>query len=116
MPRPRGEDPGPSEATPLAAARGGQPGEDVLARIRLAIDNWTAEPAAQRTGEPLKQRVAHEIAPYLGAQASRRIVTGVADSCEDLLSTVEPVLALFLGGRAAARLVDHLVEAVLVRS
>jgi len=80
----------------------------VLARIRLAIDDWKTAPAPGRTGETLKLRVAHEIAPYLGALASRRIVTGVADTGENLLSTVEPVLALFLGSRAAARLVGTL--------
>lgn len=91
------------------------PPEDLFAGIQNAIRKWDSEPLFQRSGTLLKQRVAREIAPYLGARASAHILAAVSPGGENLLPTVEPILALFLGNRAASRLVDRVVDTVLVR-
>jgi hypothetical protein len=85
--------------------------------MRTAMQRWedTARESG-RTGEPVKRRVATEIAPYLGPLATHAVLQPVTDSSENLLSSMEPVLALFLGGRAASRLVSHVVDVALIRA
>ena len=88
-----------------------------LARVRSAIQKWEGSASQTgRTGAPVKRRVAHEIAPFLGPEATDSILQPVAPGGENLLSSIEPVLALFLGGRAAARLVTYVVDAALIRA
>ena len=72
-------------------------------------------PETGRTGEQVKLRVADMIAPYLGREATQSVLQPVANNGENLLSSVEPILALFLGGRAASRLVSNVVDVTLVR-
>lgn len=94
-----------------------KPDRLVLAQMQSAIQQWE-DSAAQtgRTGTPVKRRVAHEIAPFLGPEATDSILQPVAAGGENLLSSIEPVLALFLGGRAAAQLVTYVVDAALIRA
>jgi hypothetical protein len=60
-------------------------------------------------------RVAATIAPYLGARAAAVILLPVSETGENLLTAIEPVLALFLGARAASRLVTSVVDGAIVR-
>lgn len=93
------------------------PDRMVLAQVQSAIQQWEASaPQTGRTGAPVKRRVAHEIAPFLGPDATNSILQPVAPGGENLLSSIEPVLALFLGGRAAAHLVTYVVDAALIRA
>ena len=85
---------------------------ELLARIESQMHDWT--PLA--VGPSVRRRVIREIAPYLGTRASARLLSGVEQDGANLLSTVEPMLALFLGSRAASRLVDHMVDTVLMRN
>jgi hypothetical protein len=97
----------------------GEPAPDrtLLARMQSAIQQWEdSAPKTGRTGAPVKRRVANEIAPFLGPEATNSILKPVAESGENLLSSIEPVLALFLGERAAARLVTYVVDAALIRA
>lgn len=89
---------------------------EMLSRIRGAIGQWSARRAREDNIPAVKGRVAAEIAPYLGPRASGWILEAVSESADNLLSKVGPVMALFLGERAASRFVDHVVEDVLVRS
>jgi hypothetical protein len=105
----------------LQSALGNQrepaPDRSLLARMQSAIQRWE-DSASQtgRTGTAVKRRVATEIAPFLGPEATSSILKPVAEGGENLLSSIEPVLALFLGGRAAAHLVTHVVDAALIRA
>ncbi|PWU09697.1 MAG: hypothetical protein C5B51_05885 [Terriglobia bacterium] len=67
-------------------------------------------------GDVLKLRVVSELAPYVGAAAAKRILRAVEDSGENLLSTIEPVLGLFLGKSAAASLVNRIIDRVIMRT
>ncbi|MDR3699652.1 MAG: hypothetical protein P4L56_08470 [Candidatus Sulfopaludibacter sp.] len=105
----------------LQSALGDQrePGPDptLLARMQSAIQRWeNSASQTGRTGAAVKRRVATEIAPFLGPDATDSILKPVAESGENLLSSIEPVLALFLGGRAAAHLVTYVVDAALIRA
>ena len=90
--------------------------ERQLPQIQQAISDWRTQTAARGNATSVKRQVAHIIGPFLGPRASVHILRGVTDGGENLLSTIEPVLALFLGSRAAGHLVEHVVESVLVRS
>jgi|SRR5581483_3819213 len=85
----------------------------LLAKMRSAVEQWenTAPPAHE-----VKQRVAMEIGPFLGRKATSSILQPVAENGENLLSGIEPVLALFLGGKAAGRLVSHVVDAAVIQA
>jgi hypothetical protein len=60
--------------------------------------------------------VAAEIRPFLGEGAARMLLRAVSGSGDDLLCTIEPVLANFLGEAAAAELVSHVAETLIVRT
>ena len=92
-----------------------QPHPDLLNGIRTKIRNWEAvKSKPERSCEALKCGIATEIGYFLGEQGARTLLQEVSASGNDLLSTIEPVLANFLGERAASELIDHLVDAVIV--
>jgi hypothetical protein len=64
-------------------------------------------------GATLQLKVAAEIAPFLGHRAAGRLLRSVSQNGQDLLCVIEPVLANFLGDRAAAELVSHLVDTAI---
>lgn len=88
------------------------PDGGLLTQMRSALHLWEAH----ATDGAAKGRVATRIAPFLGNAATDKILQPVPDSGENLLSTVEPVLALFLGNRAAAHLVNRVVDTALLRA
>src|SRR5579859_1558648 len=49
------------------------------------------------SGDALNRRVESELIPYVGAAAANRILQQVAPGGENLLSTIDSVLRLFLG-------------------
>ena len=63
----------------------------------------------------VKVRVAAELGPYFGSKATRKVLKDVLTEGGNLLSTVEPALALFVGVKAAERLVTHIVDVSIVR-
>jgi anti-sigma factor RsiW len=84
----------------------------VLAGIR----RWEGETSQpEKGGTAVKRRVEAQIEPFLGQQAAARLLESVPDDGSNLLSTIEPVLANFLGSRAASELVGHVVEAAIMR-
>ena len=95
------------EGRPEAIPDGG-----LLTQMCAALHLWEEQ---SREGAA-KGRVATRIAPFLGSAATDKILQPVPDSGENLLSTVEPVLALFLGNRAAAHLVNRVVDTALLRA
>jgi len=62
----------------------------------------------------VKSRVASEIADYVGPAAADRILEPVTERAK-LFPAVEPVLAIFLGCRAAGRLIQRVIESAIVR-
>lgn len=93
------------------------PDSRMLEQMRSAMREFEASAAAaQKTGEGVKDRVAEEIAPFLGGTATASILETVSENGDRMLSRIEPVLALFLGGKAAGRLVTHVVDSALIRA
>lgn len=87
---------------------------DRLHGIRAAMHQLdTRRSSAEWTGEALKSRVAEVIVPYLGEEGARTVLLRVEDNGCNLLNTLEGVLADFLGKRAAAELVNVVVEQAL---
>jgi anti-sigma factor RsiW len=84
----------------------------LLSRLRT----WeSGESQPQRNSEALKRRVAGSIEPYLGKAAADALLQPVREDGRNLLSNVAPVLAVFLGRRAAGNLVSCVVETAIVR-
>lgn len=63
----------------------------------------------------VRGRVAAELNPYLGRTATSTVLASVSPNCDNLLSVVEPVLAIFLGRCAARQFVSHVVDTAIVR-
>ncbi len=94
-----------------------QADEELLADVLSGIRRWEADRTRpDRSGDAVKRRVAYEVGPYLGPQATQRLLESVSAEGENLWSTVEPVLALFLGSRAASTLVTHVIDQAIVRA
>ena len=92
-----------------------EPPSPVAAEMLLAgIRDWTVN-APRPEGNDLKQRVAGAINTYLGSDATAVLLHRVSDQNNDLLSAIEPVLADFLGRRAAAKLIDRTVDHIIMR-
>ncbi len=83
--------------------------EALLPQVLASLRNWESSRPA------VKRKVAAAIEAYLGRQATERVLGPVPESGENVLSTIEPVLALFLGNRTASRLVSHVVTESIVR-
>ena len=85
-----------------------------LATLQARMKELIADRAnAERCGA-LHIKVAAEIAPFLGHQAAGQLLRSVSGKNDDLLCVIEPVLANFLGERAAAELVSHLLETLVL--
>ena len=90
-----------------AATPGGTAGDDgLLGGILAGIESWKSVPSRNKA---LKERVGSDLAPFLGGRAMEQLLSAVSEEGDNLLSTVEPVVALFLGCRAASALIDHIV-------
>jgi hypothetical protein len=63
----------------------------------------------------LRRAVAEGVRPYLGTRATDTLSSGGPEDGRRLLADVEPVLALFLGRRAAGELVSHVLDRAFVR-
>jgi len=87
-----------------------------LTGLRTAIRKWkAARVQPERSGDRLKNRVAKEIGPFLGSDGTRKLLTSVSDSGNNLLGTVEQVLVNFLGKRAASELVNRVVDRAILQ-
>jgi hypothetical protein len=83
----------------------------LLASTLAAIQRWQRDSDCAM----VKVRVAAELGPYLGSKAARNVLEDVSAEGRNLLSAVEPALALFVGVKAAERLVTHIVDVSIVR-
>ena len=95
------------------------PAEDATAEdsdpLLNRLRNWeTARAKSGRDIEILKRTIATELAPYVGQQGADALLRPVHDDGHDLLSNVAPLLAMFLGRRAARILITRLVEKSIV--
>jgi len=100
----------------FAAPESGPDNDRRLAGLLAGIQDWEA--AAANAGlrvEGIRRRVAGSVEKYLGTPATSKILQSVSGDGGNLLSTVEPVLAVFLGRKAASDLVSHVAEAAIVR-
>jgi anti-sigma factor RsiW len=82
-----------------------------LDSLSARIQQWQKrrrDPAM--SAEAIRSRVARELGPFLGSQGAHRILNPITPECRNLLCAVEPVLAHFLGARAATELMDHVVD------
>jgi hypothetical protein len=80
-----------------------------------AIRQWSARRReADPDGRAVRARVEAELAPYLGPGGASRTLEPAADR-HKLLPAVESVLTIFLGGRAAGRLMRRVVDRAVVR-
>jgi hypothetical protein len=87
------------------------PVDGALTRIR----SWAQQRDREDPdGHVVKARVGEEIAGYLGPNGANRVLEPVTERSE-LFPAVEPVLAIFLGYRAAARLIRHVIDRAIVR-
>jgi hypothetical protein len=103
-----------NERAPSSSCAGHETGR--FADVLAGIQSW--ESAAAQSGpfhEGIKRRVSAKVKRYLGPGATDKLLQSVSGDGGDLLSTVEPVLALFLGRKAASSLVSHVVDAAIVR-
>ena len=85
----------------------------VLAGILAGMERWESAPSRD---EAVKAKVGSDLAPFLGSQAMDQLLNATSVRGGDLLSTVEPVVALFLGCRAASALIDHIVDHSILRA
>ena len=90
-----------------------EPGPFILAGIRAKIRNWEAQRSSEQWTQGLKTRVARQIGPFLGSRGADCVLQPVSQDGENLLCAIEPVLAEFLGSRAASSLVGRVVDAAL---
>ena len=86
---------------------------EALEALRARLQELIAERARpHRLGE-IQQKVASALAPFLGPMAAGRLLFPVSGNGRELLPIVEPVLVNFLGERAAAELVGHLIDTAM---
>ena len=109
-----------NEMDRIAFAFKGDPGDlpapsvtDLLASLSV-LQNSLAQRGAG--GDALKRKVESELIPYVGAEAAERILQPVSPGGENLLSTLETVLRLFLGKDATARVVSRIVDRAIMRT
>jgi hypothetical protein len=102
-----------------ASVDGAVEGESSVAadcdRLLNRLREWettTADSGLQ--GEALKRRIAEELAPYLGKAGADALLQPVDDDGGDLLTKVTPLLTMFLGRKAAGKLVSRVVEKTIV--
>jgi hypothetical protein len=85
--------------------------DDLLAGVLARARSWeSAEQPDVTTG-----RIADCVRPYLGLRATDKLVSAASPDGSDLLSGIEPVLEVFLGRRAAGRLVTSVMDRAFVR-
>ena len=94
------------------------PQHEILRWVLAGMREWEIRAAAcpHRSTDAVMRRVSAPAALYLGALAAAEILRPVSGHGENLLSGIEPVLALFLGAKAASSLVTSIVDSAIVRS
>jgi len=86
--------------------------EAVLAHIR----EWAANrQEADPHGLLVRGRVAMEIGSYLGEAGAQRVLEAL-EGGEKLIPTLESVLSIFLGCRAASKLTQRIVDTAIMRT
>ncbi len=83
-----------------------------LETLRARLQELIAERARPHRADEIQQKLVYALAPFLGPLAAGRLFPLSGDS-RDLLPIVEPVLINFLGERAAAELVGHLIDTAM---
>jgi hypothetical protein len=100
----------------LTGAPGDQPAPPVTDLLASLSELQSAMAQPEASGDALKRRVASELIPYVGATAAERILQLVTPNGENLLSTVESALRVFLGNAATARVVSRIVDRAIMRT
>jgi anti-sigma factor RsiW len=100
------------EAARLKAAETGGEADPALLEVMLAA---AAEWDRTHDQAAVRRAVADGVRPYVGDRAADRLTQGSEGDAAKLLTELEPVLGLFLGRQAAARLVSHILDRALVR-
>jgi hypothetical protein len=89
--------------------------EELCPDLLEAVLQEAAEWNKRHDSAALQRAVAESVRPYLGGHATDTLTgAGPADG-RQLLTDVEPVLALFLGRKAADQLVSHVLDRAIVR-
>jgi hypothetical protein len=83
--------------------------------VRRRIINWeTARRKPEHSDEKIRNRVATQIAPFLGNAAARKVLEPIHGDNQRFLAGAEGVLGEFFGRGAAADLVSRVVENAIV--
>jgi anti-sigma factor RsiW len=101
----------PAAAKPRAA---GTRAAAILPALRNRMREWQSMRADAAQRDEIKRRVVAEIRPFLGERGASQLLESVSDDGRDLLATLEPVLARFLGDRAGRDLVNRIVDSALL--
>jgi anti-sigma factor RsiW len=89
------------------------PSPEAIAALRARLQELIVEGAKPHHSGEIRQKVVSALSPFLGLSAANRLLAPLSGSGRDLLPIVEPVLVNFLGERAAAELVSHLIDTAM---
>ena len=103
-------------ARALTALPGDQTAPPVADLLASLSELQSAMAQAGASGDALIRRVASELIPYVGTTVAERILQLVTPDGENLLSTVESALRVFLGKAATARVVSRIVDRAIMRT
>jgi len=93
-------------------AAGGALGQAHLETLMKGIQVWRDRAESPHRRDEIHRQIASILTPYLGASGAQSVLRPVAGNHANLLSTVEPVLAMFLGAAAASRLTERIIDSV----
>ncbi len=97
---------------------GEEPDPQVIADLMSKLRRWehTHQRSEAASPEGLTRRVAKQLAPHMGTAATNVVLEPVTPDGDNLLSTIESTLRLFLGRAAASVLVSRIVDHSIVRT
>jgi hypothetical protein len=90
---------------------GNQSSSPELLTQLLSLIRKQAGSESERRLVVLKLGIRSRVGPFLGPQATERVLQSASGDGGKLLSTLEPMLAMFIGRRAARLLIDQVVSA-----
>jgi anti-sigma factor RsiW len=104
------------QAEPPARAAQPDPDGAGLSSLLTHLRSWESSlPAPEMRGVIIRLRAAKELGVYLGGSAAQHVLQPVSDDAGNLIPSIQPLLGLFLGRKAAAHLSSHIVDLAVVR-